>query len=288
MRASGWDQALLHPLPPTHVTVTDVREIAAEIWNEIAEECNMRKDVNISVDMDLHEDGVLAATRRTLVLNDQMWKPSVMFDYPWTDIEVHFNPDVPNGWHVDEGCSGAWRYDLRTVMRHELLHGAGLSSSIRPGNGAYRVGYGSRENTCYPTFYDTRLESNGVPVVDGCTYHPSGSEIYMAGRKIYVPRQYRSGSSFSHHAESGLFQWRMSPSMCHKLGDAEYDMLEGLGYDCTVGYTRSGQSRNRADLLLLMLIASATLSAGLVRPSASFSFLIAFLAFACASLGLHS
>lgn len=290
MRAAGWDQALKHPLPPTHVTLTEVRDIAAEIWDEIASECHMRPDVDITVDMDMHEDGVLAATRRTLILNDQTWKPSVMFDYPGTDIEIHVNPNVPNGWHVGEACSGEWRYDLRTVMRHELLHGAGLSSSIRPGHGAYQVGYNDGGNTCYPTFYDTRLESRGVPVVEGCTYHPSGTDIYMAGRKIYAPAQYRGGSSFSHHAESGLFQWQMSPTMCHKLGAAEFDMLEGLGYDCTVGFARSGQSTNRPALctLLLIFMASATLSGAWVKPSASLSFSMAFLAFACASLGLHS
>ena len=107
------------------------------------------------------------------MLVDNTWKSSMSQNFYGTDIEVHFNPNVPNGWYDGTNCDTGWRYDLRTVMRHELLHGAGLSSSIRHSASQTSVGYTSL-GQCYPTFYDTRLESEGVPLVDGCTYNRAG------------------------------------------------------------------------------------------------------------------
>lgn len=263
MQAVGWDQAARHVETPTHVTLSEARDVAADVWHEIASECNMRKDVTISVDMDVDQDRVLAYTRRTLVLQDNTWKPSVMFDYNGLDIEVHLNPNVPNGWHVGEGCHTGWRYDLRTVLRHELLHGAGLSCSIRPDKNAFKVGYNTMQGDhCYPTFYDTRLLSGGVPVVEGCHYHADHGDVHMAGRHIYIPSKYRAGSSYSHHAESGLFQWQLGPTTCAKLGVAEFDMLNDMGYDCTVGYSLSDAQNTNPTLwviLLLLFLCSASI-----------------------------
>ena len=285
MQALGWDEAVQHPETPTHVTVSDVREMAAEVWYELASECDMRKDVDIFVDMDVDTPGVLAYTKRTLILNNGTWKPSVMFDYSGLDIEVHVNPDVPNGWYVGDGCKTGWRYDLRTVLRHELLHGAGLSSSIREVDGAYRVGYSPIASTeCYPNFYDTLLESNGVPVVEGCSYHPSGREIYMAGRRIYAPLEYRGGSSFSHHSEDGLFRWQLRPTTCRTLGPAEYDMLDELGYDCSVGFSYRSAAQKTNPRLVLIGIAGAL---GMGSRNAFLSISIACLAFLTAATLMH-
>ena len=292
MRAVGWNEALRHPSTATHVSLTDLREITTSLWKDLAKACNMHEDVNISVDFDMsgipedEHDGVLAFTKRTFILNNATWKPSVMFDYSGLDIEVHVNPDVPNGWYIGDGCTTNWRYDLRTVLRHELLHGAGLSSSIRKENGAYKVGYTPvGETQCYPNFYDTLLESNGVSIVDGCSYHPSGREVYMAGRKIYAPTEYRKGSSFSHHREDGLLQWQMRPTQCRNIGRADYDMLDAMGYDCAYGimYMSAGQKTNpRLDFIG---IAGAL---GMGSRSALLSISIACLAFLTDSILMHS
>ena len=291
MQGFGWDEAVQHPQTPTHVTLNDVRQMADEVWDELSTECNMRKDVNIYVAMDVTQPGVLAYTARTLILNSSTWKPSVMFDYSGTDIEVHVNPNVPNGWYMNDGCNTGWRYDLRTVMRHELLHGAGLSSSIREKDNAYTVGYSTTwGDECYPTFYDTQLESNGVPAVHGCSYHPTGMEVYLAGRRIYAPDAYRSGSSFSHHTEEGLLQWQLRPTTCLTLGHAEYDMLEGMGYNCSNGlyYLSSAQNtKPRWALLLMTAGMSVSLANGTLSRKALFIMAIASLALVTLSVLTH-
>ena len=234
MQAIGWAQAEQHAETPLYVSTSELEDVAHEIWAELKRECNMSRDANIQVFMDVAQDGVLAYTRRTLLLMDDTWKPSIMYNYDGVDIEVHFNPNVPNGWYDGTDCDTGWRYDLRTVMRHELLHGVGLSGSIRHSATATSVGYNSG-GSCYPTFYDTRLESGGVPIVDGCNYLGASGAVYMAGRKIYVPDEFRSGSSYSHHDEEGLFRWQLAPRQCLTYSLAEYDMLEGLDYNCSYG-----------------------------------------------------
>jgi len=288
MKAAGWDAAARHPQTPTHVTLQDVREIATEVWNELASNCSLPTDVNIHLAMDVSEKYVLAYTQRTLILVNNTWRPSFLFGYPGIDIEVHFNPDVPNGWYTGTDCRTGWRYDLRTVMRHELLHGAGLSSSIRESNGAYQVGYRPLySDACYPTFYDTQLTENGIPVVHGCFYDAQSTNIYMAGRKIFVPDEYIAGSSFSHHDESGLFQWRLRPTQCETINAAEYDMLGGLGYDCgDAVYTQlsAGQKINPRASWGLALTIGIVLS---ILSRTSFSLRSAFLAAFLLSLFTH-
>ena len=283
MKAVGWAQAEQHAQTPSHVTLDTVRAIANEVWSELSSACDMRDNVRIDVFLDVTQRGVLAFTRRTLLLMDGNWKPSTMFDYGGVDIEVHFNPNVPNGWYVGGACDTGWRYDLRTVMRHEMLHGAGLSTGIRHSASATSVGYNAvGTGACYPVFYDTRLESGGVPIIDGCTYIGGSGAVYMAGRKIFVPDQYRAGSSYSHYDEDGLFRWQLGPSQCHPFDTAEYDMLDELGYNCTRGrhMLSSGQKLNaNADILLLfvLFVMSCTASKSF-RLSCLWSSLIASLA----------
>ena len=255
MQAVGWAEAAKHVETPMYVSTTELQTVADEIWAELQHQCAIPKAANIEVFMDVTQMGVLAFTRRTFLLMDDMWKPSIMSDYSGVDIEIHFNPNVPNGWYNGDDCNTGWRYDLRTVMRHEMLHGAGLSSSIRRSATATTVGY-ELGGQCYPTFYDTRLVSGGVPIVDGCNYVGGPGTVYMAGRSVYVPREYQAGSSYSHHDEDGLFRWQLAPKQCSTYNDAEFDMLEGLDYDC--GYGRyllsSGQKLNANCALLLLLV----------------------------------
>ena len=261
MQAVGWAEAEQHAETPLYVSTSELEDVAREIWAELKRECNMSRDANIQVFMDVTQDGVLAYTRRTLVLKDDTWKPSIMYNFDGVDIELHFNPNVPNGWYDGKDCDTGWRYDLRTVMRHELLHGVGLSGSIRHSATATSVGYTSG-SSCYPTFYDTRLESGGVPIVDGCTYLGESGAVYMAGRKVYVPDEFRIGSSYSHHDEDGLFRWQLAPRQCLTYNLAEYDMLEGLDYNCSYGIAllSSGQKLNGnmppCGLALLMFVSA--------------------------------
>ena len=284
MHAVGWAEAEQHAEMPTHITTADLRHVAHEIWNELQERCDIQKNANLELFLDVKERGVLAFTRRTFLLDDNTWKPSVMFDYyKGVDIEIHFNPDVPNGWYDGTDCDTGWRYDLRTVMRHEMLHGLGLSSSIRHTSTATSVGY-TYGASCYPTFYDTQLRSGGVPVVDGCSYVGEQGAVYMAGRKVFVPDDFRAGSSYSHHDETGLFRWQLSPKQCHELGAAEYDMLEGLDYNCTFGRTFvSGGQKLNANLwfisLLSLIIGTPGRSTRSVILSCVLSFSMAFFAF---------
>ena len=266
MYAVGWAEAEQHDETFLELDVEKLQLIADEVWRDLQRDCNMPRAANIEVFTDVTQRGVLAFTRRTLMLVDNTWKSSMSQNFYGTDIEVHFNPNVPNGWYDGTNCDTGWRYDLRTVMRHELLHGAGLSSSIRHSASQTSVGYTSL-GQCYPTFYDTRLESEGVPLVDGCTYNVPAGTVYMAGRKVFVPDEFRSGSSYSHHDEEGLFRWQLAPRECHEFGMAEYDMLEGLEYNCSHGkmFLSAGQKLNANLWLSSCTFAVLTMTAGLSR-----------------------
>lgn len=241
--AMGWHELERHPEPLTHVVTTELQDLVYSSWYDMQKICPgipELRGVDVKFDESL-SSGVLASASRTMLLVDGVWQSAVLYgSYTGTTMIIRVNPNVPNGWFTGTGCDTGWRYDLRTVIKHELLHGLGISSSVR----ANSVGYMSGDK-CYVTKIDSMMVANGLPLLDGCTlrYRDPLDHVYVGGTRIYTPLVYNPGSSFSHHWHSGLLSWKIQPMTCLDIGYHELNLLQSLGVQCNVTLLTSGARR---------------------------------------------
>ena len=128
------------------------------------------------------------------------------------DVEAFFNSEFSD-WHVGLGPAPEDRYDLYTVVLHELGHGLGLIGSLRVEDGLGEVGVEPEG----PFAYDLHAtDPRGVPLLDAATY-PDGTlalaaalqdEVRFDGRAVgqavgrsvplYTPPRWVQGGSYSH------------------------------------------------------------------------------------------
>jgi len=223
--AMGWSDLKLHP--ETRAVTTNLQDLVYSSWYEMRQKCPGIPELRgVDVAFDSLDYGVLASATRTMVLVDGVWQASIHHDVPGTTMVIRVNQDVPNGWFTGQGCDTGWRYDLRTVLKHELLHGLGISSSIRQ----HSVGY-MHNGKCYITRLDRTMVANGIPLLDGCERR-NGNSVTVDGTTIYTPTLYNAGSSFSHHWHGGLMNWQIHPKKCYGLGWHEMKLLQAIGVDC--------------------------------------------------------
>ena len=131
---SGWSH---YSLTSKISLLPDLDEVTREVWSELKSMCEIN-DVTLDVKYDTGSIGSqpILAYASHMFLRDGVFVPPVhvIFDPDLAKkavIKVRINPLVPNGWYVDDGkCNILFQYDLKTVLRHELLHGLGLSSSV--------------------------------------------------------------------------------------------------------------------------------------------------------------
>lgn len=230
---SGWKFIQSHP--QKSLGEPDLQEITNQVWEEINEHCQLN---NVILDVQ-YDDGVigdrpiLAYASRTLFLDGDVWRSGALNSQGHLgSIRIRVNRDVPNGWYVDDGtCQPGYRYDLRTVLRHEIAHGIGVSSSIAPGSVGYY--YGSE---CYPTMFDTLIEDeNNQKVVSACSHsHTFGEKAYVDGIRLYSPSTYNKGSSLSHTHEDGLMWYAIYPMECHPYDDNTIALLNAIGANCVL------------------------------------------------------
>ncbi len=248
-----------HRMEPQNVTGDELQFIITEEWMKMVAACFPNLDplakISASFDYTLVGTNTLAWASSTMLLLNDVWQPALTNSYyTGNDFLIGVNPSPPNGWYIGTDCLKIeYRYDLRTVLRHEMMHGIGMGSSIR----ASSMGYTSN-GKCYPTKYDTMLEDiYGDTVVDGCTKKEIfGKNLYINGVRLYNPSSYIEGSSISHHAyPDQLMYWRLSPSKCTDIGSNELKILSGIGIDCPNHPQYSGAPRpNHLGLLSIPLV----------------------------------
>jgi len=227
----------------------DLTTIVYDEWYTLHSYCPSISDdpsINIYFDGSLTGGNVLAWASQTLILDeDLLWKTSLIKPYySGYDITIGVNPDIPNGWHSSKTCDDiGYRYDLRTVLRHELVHGMSMASSLYHDGTSWSLGH-LTSGICYPRFYDTKIkDSTGQPVVEGCTLNADvlGADLYLGGVKLYNPSIFQPGSSISHHNYPGYLMYKsLSSRVCIQLGDHEMQMLEALEIHCNSTISRSG------------------------------------------------
>lgn len=247
----SWAELEAHYSEPE--PLPDLNAIANYTWKELRKTCPTlpeHVDVDISYDSDLVGKHVLGYASRTMFLRDKAWVSSMKF--PWydkTDVLIRINPEVPNGWHYsfDGSCNIGWRYDLNTVVMHELLHGAGITSSITSNSVGYTAG------GCYPTLMDTKIQDEHGFVVSGCNMRRS-DHYHIGGVSLYAPEQHNQGSSFSHHNMIGHPMYYNLPSrQCLEIGPYEITLLRELGETCSFA-SSSGASRAEFSMFLVLLV----------------------------------
>lgn len=176
------------------------------------------------------ESGVLAnssATGYALGWGIDAWKPGAVYPVALAekiageklnedlegDIEFHVNSSI--NWYLPtDGNTPTLRYDLVTVVIHELIHGLGFFDSfyVEASTGSYGV-------SSLPLIYDLFVENfSGQKLTDTLLFpNPStalkaqltGNLLYFngpvvnsylsAGRaKIYAPTTFEAGSSIAH------------------------------------------------------------------------------------------
>jgi len=243
---------LRHHLQPVHpVTLPELDSIMQQEWDHLRSKCpSIDSHPKISVDFDgnLNGTNTLAWASQTLYLGfGNTWTTTLLQDLytPASyDFRIGVNPSVTNGWYTGTDCQGiGYRYDLRTVLRHELLHGLVLGGSLRY-NGGWSVGFDFL-GTCYPTLFDTKITNGaGDYVVDGCgLLNIDNQPLYLNGVKLYNPYYKADGFSISHHDHPGkLMYYAIDSSTCLDLQHEEAQMLQAFGISCTVGNVTYGSA----------------------------------------------
>lgn len=217
---------------------TQLNEIVYEEWDRLRSLCpSLDANVNIQATFDNSLSGstTLAWASQTMFISGNVWYPALTnFFYNGYDFKIGVNPNPPNGW-FDGNCDEiSYRYDLRTVIRHELLHGIGLSSSISFQN-SWQVG-DYQSSFCFPRLFDTTIkDSNGNYVVSGCNIGDiTNKNLYVGGVPLYNPSTFNPGSSLSHHNYPGfLFYFRSEPMKCIYMSDYEVRMIREIGVQCS-------------------------------------------------------
>ena len=255
--AREWAYLKAHPEAAS--STPNVPRIAQALWNEMRDACDFN-EVTIDADYDYSifsiepYKNVLAFASRTMWLINNTWVSTALAgdNRLKGSIHIRVNPYVPNGWYEDDGsCNIGNRFDLKSVLRHELLHGVGLSSSIYPPTVGYYI-----NDKCYPFKMDTKItDSEGNFIIDGCNITTSTTiRMYVNNVELYNPSQFQEGSSFS-HSTKGLMFYAIPSRQCLHVDDTALRMLNGIGAQCKTFslHTSSGQIQEVSMILLLVI-----------------------------------
>ena len=199
------------------------------------------------------------------LMSDNRWYPTPLFealcecDQVAIDIQANFNSSFPNWYLGTDGNGPSGKWDLRTVVMHELGHGLGFISSLTVDNSQARWGYGG--SSPYPTLFDSNEWTAAIggyrmtdtsryanpsaalltQLTDGSVYF-GGSNVVAAngGRaKLYAPSSWSSGSSNSHFDEqafpTGTRNALMTPNLAngeviHEPGPLALALLRDIGW----------------------------------------------------------
>ena len=230
-----------HPMNISKLSNEQLQWTVNEEWSKLVGTCpglDSGASLSVSFDDSLIGTDTLAWAAMTTVQIDNTWVSSLATQkFSSYDFIIGVNPEPPNGWYTDESCDSiSYQYDLRTVLRHELIHGLGVGSSLRSSFSGWRVGYTDSYGLCHPRLYDTKIkDQNGNNVVQGCNVvkNPQGTSLYVGGVQLYNPYSFRQGSSFSHHNSiNELMYFSLPWGVCLNLQAKEIKMLHAVNVNC--------------------------------------------------------
>ena len=231
---SGWAYLENHPVHYND-PLPDVAKIAEEEWSVLSHFCNLNEVVlQVSYDADYFQDQhILAAAWRQVWYVGGTWRSGALWKHPISKglITIKLNPNVPNSWYADDGtCNTGYRFDMRTMIRHELLHGIGITSTIKE----HSVGMEQSAGICALDEYDEQMHTaEGEPYLSGCSFTETRlSDAYVSDVQLFNPTTYMSGSSFHHTHDSGILYYAMRPGVCMQYDDNALAILNEIGAQC--------------------------------------------------------
>ncbi|RYU92742.1 T9SS type A sorting domain-containing protein [Emticicia agri] len=201
--------------------------------------------------------GILAVTGSTRIYKNFQNAPYQNVWYPASLAEAISGKDLNNGdfeiemkinssinWYFGtDSKSQAGKFDLITVVMHEIAHGLGFSSSMKLVNNNSQGQYGqSGSNYIYDMFLQNvgkiKLTNNGIfgnPSTD-LKAALTGNALYFGLRnskyanflpKLYAPVSFNEGSSISHFDESFYPQGNPNSLMSPNVRSAEVNQQPG-------------------------------------------------------------
>jgi hypothetical protein len=239
-------------------------DYAKSIWEKRLE---ASQPIRIKVMWQALTGGTLAQTGISLVYRDFQYVPKKNTWYPvalakniWGkdlnindfDITITINSGV--NWYLGTDTKIAeGKYDLATVILHEIAHGLGFLSSFETTEHSKIAQYGSSN---YPFVFDSFLQNTNKQRLTDLTFfsNPSTqlkeavtnnglyfglSNITLDLPKLYAPVVYKDGSSIAHFDEisypSGSANSLMSPNIKaaeanHSLGTLLLYCLSEMGW----------------------------------------------------------
>ncbi|MCP9770856.1 T9SS C-terminal target domain-containing protein [Lacihabitans sp. LS3-19] len=159
------------------------------------------------------------------------------------DISINVNKNISWSYKTD-GSKEAFKYDLMTVILHEIAHGLGFTTSMKLGDSNTTQAQWGIEGL--PLIYDvfSQREDGIVLTNTGKIGNPSTalkeaitssnvffkiSDGYYSGDlpKLYAPSTYRSGGTMSHLDESKYPKGTENSLMSPQVGAAEINHFPG-------------------------------------------------------------
>lgn len=200
-----------------------------------------------------------------------------------SDIDLRINSSVD--WYLGtDGNTPRLKYDLVTIVLHEVCHGLGFFDSMNTDNSVGWYGVGS-----LPLIYDTFIEnSQGKRLTDTLSFQNysyellgemTGGSLFFKGpllntytsgsrARLYAPRTWDSGSSIAHLDEIQTFEPNTLMTPFIDMGEAIHDpgkftlsILGDLGWINTriIHEASHDTEKHLNELLLSVRVASDTL-----------------------------
>jgi hypothetical protein len=217
---------------------TDLTPIIDQVVSELRSACVNMPTLDYSVSWGELSSNTLASTWTYFRWGIDSWVPSNSF-------KVQFNPRF-QWWDGPCGSKPGSYYDLKSTMIHEVLHGVGYMSTI------------DSNKTAWPSNFDLLLrDDTGERVVkDGRYTGNLGDRVYIDHIQMYNPRQYNSGSSFSHEDSSGFLMSHAQTRCTPHFDKNSRIILNRLGYGCSLNVTSfEANNDNRNTTLYIGIVA---------------------------------
>jgi hypothetical protein len=188
-----------------------------------------------------------AGPNKIFLEGDGNWYPGALEDArchcnanTGPEITAQFNSAFPEWYRGTDGATPSGKWDLETVVLHELGHGLGFFSSFGVSNSRGSWGYTDSSSTNHPLVFDT-LEYDQATGGTQMISYASGSSalktaltsghVYLYGAhlldalghsaKLYAPSSWQPGSSNSHLDESAFAPRTVNALMTPVLNDGE-------------------------------------------------------------------